>query len=69
MKIERVNADSRRLSSLENGEVFEYQTNLWLKTNEVIDGTITCVRLEDGHIDWFVEKCFVYKRDAKVVIE
>ena len=51
MKIVYSNLNLRRLSSIAEGGVFKYQTNLWLKTNEVIDDKITCVRLVDGRID------------------
>ena len=70
MKIERSNTNSLKLSSIEDGEVFEYDNVLYLKTDTVVDGGRTCVRLEDGHVDWFVEdKLFVYKRVARMAVE
>lgn len=69
MKIEQKNVNSLRLSSLAEGDVFECGNALYLKTNEVIDGKRTCVRLRDGLIDWFDEECFVRECDAKVVVE
>ena len=69
MKIVRSNTDSWRLSSIEAGEVFEYNNVLYLKTDEVVEGRRTCIRLKDGHVDWFVEEVFVYKRVAKVVVD
>lgn len=69
MKIERSNANSWRLSLIEDGGVFEYNNVLYLKTDEVVDDRRTCIRLADGHVDWFVEELFVYKRVAKVIVE
>ena len=68
MKIVRSNTDLC-ISSIEEGEVFEYGNVLYLKTDEVVEGRRTCVRLVDGHVDWFVEELFVYKRVAKVIVE
>jgi hypothetical protein len=68
MKIVRSNTDLC-ISSIEEGEVFEYDNVLYLKTDEVVEGRRTCVRLVDGHVDWFVEELFVYKRVAKVIVE
>ena len=70
MKIVRSNTNSWKLSLIEDGEVFEYDNVLYLKTDEVVEGRRTCIRLEDGHVDWFVDdKLFVYKRVTKVVVE
>lgn len=69
MKIEHSNTHSWRLSSIKIGEIFEYDNVLYLKTDEFVDNRRTCVRLGDGHIDWFVDEAFVYKHEAKVVVE
>lgn len=69
MKIVHSNTTSLRLSSIAEGEVFEYKDVLYLKTDELVENRRTCIRLGDGHVDWFVEDCFVYKREAKVVLE
>ena len=69
MKIVRSNTNSWRLSLIEDGEVFEYANDVWLKTDEVVDDRRVCIRLTDGHVDWFVEELFVYKRVAKVIVE
>lgn len=69
MEIVNSNANMCRLSSLAAGTVFEYHYVLYLKTDKLDDGKIICVRLGDGHIDWFIEECSVYKLDVKAVIE
>ena len=70
MKIVRSNTTSLRLSSIAEGEVFEYKDVLYLKTDKLVGNRRACIRLEDGHIDWLEEEeSFVYKREAKMVVE
>lgn len=69
MKIERNNAYPLRLSSIEIGEVFEYNNVFYLKTDELSESRRTCVNLQDGCIDHFVDEITVYKREAMVVVE
>lgn len=69
MKIEYGNIKAQSLSSIEVGDVFEYNNTLYLKTDEYVDNSRTCVRLGDGHIVAFLDECFIYKHEAKVVIE
>lgn len=63
------NTNSWSLFSLAEGDVFEYKDVLYLKTDEHVGNRRTCVRLGDGHIVGFIEEAFVYKREAKVVLE
>jgi hypothetical protein len=69
MKIERGNANAYRLSSLSKGTAFEYNNALYLKTSYIVNDMRTCVRLEDGYVEWFEEDVFVYKYEAKVVVK
>lgn len=69
MKIVRSNTNSCRLSSIADGDVFEYKDVLYLKTDKPFENGRACIRLEDGHMDWLEEESLVYKREAKVVVE
>lgn len=69
MKIERGKIETQRLSSFMEGEVFEYNNAFYLKTDESIDDMRTCVNLKDGKMRWFAEDSFVYRHEAKIIIE
>lgn len=58
-----------RLDRLEAGDTFEYMSNLYLRTNEVIDETITCVDLVTGKISWFAKEALVYRCEARFTVE
>lgn len=71
MKVEYGHTNKWRLSSIAVGEVFEYNNTLFLKTNELntLNLERTCVCLENGLIMLLDEDSFVYKCEAKIVVE
>ena len=71
MKIEYNCKDDDRLSSIEVGEVFEYDDRLFLKTDELssLNSERICVCLEDGTIMLIDETDVVRKREMKIVVE
>ncbi len=69
MKIERENTNSGRLSSIVQGEVFEYKGEFYIKTNDADCNLKLCVRLSDGYASWLPEESFVHECEAKVVVE
>lgn len=71
MKIEYNYKDDDRLSSIEVGEIFEYDDRLFLKTEELssLNSERICVCLEDGSIILIDETDIVRKRNAKVIVE
>jgi hypothetical protein len=71
MKIEYSHTNEWRLSSIAVGEVFEYDNTLFLKTNELatLNSERVCVCLENGLVMLIDETDFVYKCEAKIVVE
>lgn len=69
MTIERGACNAMRLSKDNAGVVFEYKNDFFIVTDEEHENTVTCVRLCDGHIEWFKKDLFVNRRKAKVVLE
>lgn len=69
MRIENAYYQLSSITKLAEGDVFEFDDILYLKTNDITDNKITCVALEGGQINLFKENTLVFKRQAKVVIE
>lgn len=68
MTIERGACNAMQLSISNAGAVFEYKNDLFIITDEEHENTITCIRLCDGHVEWFKKDMFVNRRRAKVVL-
>jgi len=68
MTIERGACNATMLSKDNAGVAFEYKNDLFIVTDEEHENTVTCVRLCDGHIEWFKKGVFVNRCKAKVVL-
>jgi hypothetical protein len=58
MKIES-GYKNKKLKELEPGDLFIYQPDFYIKTDEIIDGLCECVCLESGFIELIVPEANV----------
>lgn len=72
MIVERNNYIAKYFEEVEQGEVFEYEAELYLKTDEQIinySEEYNCVRLEDGEMCVRFDDDVVYEVKCRLVID
>ena len=72
MKIEKNNHNAKYFDDIEQGEVFEYEAELYLKTTEQIinyEIECNCVRLEDGEMCVRFDNDIVYEVKCHLLID
>lgn len=71
MIIEKNNHNAKYFEEIEQGEVFEYEAELYLKTDDLANFSeeYNCVCLEDGTISLRFNNDVVYKVKCRLVID
>lgn len=70
MIIERNNCTAKYFKEIKQGEVFKYESELYLKTNEInyAEEYNNCVRLKDGEMYFRFDNDIVYEVKCHLVI-
>lgn len=72
MIIEKNNYNAKYFEEVEQGEVFEYEAELYLKTDEQLinySEVYNCVRLKDGEMSVRFDNDVVYEVKCRLVID
>ena len=68
MKLTDERATMKPLDELDAGDVFEFDENIWIKTDTTVNGLPRCTRIPNGHLFEISGETVVKPLDAEMVI-